>query len=117
MLKTLICVASILALSACVGILPEPHKIEIQQGTLLEPELVDQLQIGMTREQVTFLLGSPTLQDVFHPERWDYLFYRDTHAPTTAPDGLTLYFEEQKLVRINNRLKANTETPAQAAPN
>ena len=66
---------SLIALTSCSGRLFTVHKIDVQQGNAVEPEKVSQLEIGMSREQVKFLLGTPLIQDVFHPERWDYVFF------------------------------------------
>lgn len=40
----------------------------------MEPEKVDEVKEGMSKEQVRFLLGTPLVQDVFHPDRWDYIY-------------------------------------------
>ena len=66
---------SLITLTSCSGKLFTVHKIDVQQGNAVEPEKVSQLEIGMTKEQVKFLLGTPLIQDAFHPERWDYVFF------------------------------------------
>src|SRR5690606_15753311 len=48
------------------------YKQPIYQGTLMDKEAVDQLQAGMSKQQVQVLLGSPSIADPFHPDRWDY---------------------------------------------
>ena len=62
-------------LSGCNSELLTIYKIDVQQGNAVEVEKVEQLTIGMTKEQVKFLLGSPMLTDIFHPERWDYVYF------------------------------------------
>ena len=62
-------------LSGCSSIFPGVYKIDIQQGNQLKDESVDQLRTGMSQRQVVYLLGSPTLQDPFHPNRWDYVYH------------------------------------------
>src|SRR5437588_376281 len=57
------------ALSACV------YRMNIQQGNYLEGKTVDQLQVGMTRSQVRYLLGTPLVPAVFDKDRWDYVYY------------------------------------------
>jgi outer membrane protein assembly factor BamE len=52
----------------------QPYRIDIQQGNVLNEEMVAQLRPGLTRDQVRFILGTPLLVDAFHAERWDYLF-------------------------------------------
>ena len=49
--------------------------MDIQQGNYLEGKSVDQLQVGMTRTQVRYLLGTPLVPDCFDKDRWDYLYY------------------------------------------
>ena len=47
----------------------------IQQGNYLEPRAVEKLEIGMTRSQVRYLLGTPMVPDTFDTDRWDYIYY------------------------------------------
>ena len=61
-------------MSGCSGKLFTIHKIDVQQGNAVEVEKVEKLAVGMTKEQVEFLLGSPMMTDIFHPERWDYIY-------------------------------------------
>lgn len=51
-----------------------PYRPSIQQGNFISEEMVRQLKVGMTREQVRFILGTPLLTDIFHADRWDYPF-------------------------------------------
>jgi outer membrane protein assembly factor BamE len=68
-----------------------PYKVGVQQGNWITTEQVGLLYEGMTREQVRFALGSPTLSNVFHGNRWDYpYFYR-------SPNG---EIEERKLTVV-----------------
>lgn len=68
-LKPFITVCLLALLSACV------YEIDVQQGNKLEPQDVESIQVGMTRNQVKFLLGTPVVADVFHEDRWDYIYY------------------------------------------
>ncbi|MBH9720849.1 outer membrane protein assembly factor BamE [Burkholderia contaminans] len=52
-----------------------PYRITVVQGNFVSQEKAAQLQVGMSREQVRALLGTPLLADMFHADRWDYLFY------------------------------------------
>ena len=51
------------------------YRANISQGNLIEQEDLDQVDIGMTRNQVRFLLGTPMIDDPFHASRWDYVYY------------------------------------------
>lgn len=70
------------------------YKINVQQGNYLKDEKLSQLEVGMTRRQVQFLLGSPIVQDAFHPERWDYVFsFRNGRTNQTSKRNLTIIFD------------------------
>lgn len=51
------------------------YELDVQQGNKLEPGDVEKIEVGMTRNQVRFLLGTPVVADVFHKDRWDYVYY------------------------------------------
>src|ERR1700748_3611302 len=69
LLLTLALGAAFSASSGCV------YRMNIQQGNFLEARTVNQLQVGMTRSQVRYLLGTPMVPDAFDKERWDYLYF------------------------------------------
>ena len=75
------------------------YKSEIQQGTLLSPEMVANLKPGMTKRQVRLLLGSPSISDAFRPERWDYVYSIGRAGDKFDSPHLTLYFQNDTLVR------------------
>jgi outer membrane protein assembly factor BamE len=52
-----------------------PYRITIVQGNFVSQEAASQMKVGMTRDQVKALLGTPLLADMFHADRWDYIFY------------------------------------------
>src|SRR5215471_11672708 len=51
-----------------------PYKVEVVQGNFVSKEQVEALKPGMTRQQVREILGTSLLVDVFHADRWDYVF-------------------------------------------
>lgn len=52
-----------------------PYRVTIVQGNFVSSEAAAKLHVGMSREEVRSALGTPLLVDMFHPERWDYVFY------------------------------------------
>ncbi|KQR83866.1 cell envelope protein SmpA [Burkholderia sp. Leaf177] len=52
-----------------------PYRITVVQGNFVSAEAAAQMQVGMSRDQVKTLLGTPLLADMFHADRWDYIFY------------------------------------------
>jgi outer membrane protein assembly factor BamE len=51
-----------------------PYRIDIRQGNYITQEMVAQLKPGMSRDQVRFILGTPLVADIFHADRWDYIY-------------------------------------------
>jgi outer membrane protein assembly factor BamE len=76
------------------------YRQPIYQGNLLEPAAVEQLQAGLTQQQVIALLGTPSITDPFHHERWDYTSTRRVgRTGPTEVKNLTLWFESGVLAR------------------
>jgi outer membrane protein assembly factor BamE len=77
------------------------YRINIQQGNYLDPAALEQLQVGMTRSQVRYLLGTPMVPDAFDKDRWDYLFYfKRGRLRDPEKRQVTVYFEEDKVMRV-----------------
>lgn len=99
-------VAVLLGSGGCV------YRINIQQGNLLKTEQIEQLEVGMTRKQVRFLLGTPMVDDPFHQERWDYIYYiRIGRRDPFQSHMLTVYFDGDTVARIERRNAAEDTTP------
>ena len=97
-------------LSGCSGKLFTIHKIDVQQGNAVEVEKVEQLAVGMTKEQVEFLLGSPMLTDIFHPERWDYIYYLIPGYGEKERRHVSIIFNGNKIIEIEkSEMDATTE--------
>jgi outer membrane protein assembly factor BamE len=95
----------LLALLAGCGML-EPYRIDIQQGNFVSQEMVAQLKPGMTKEQVRFVLGTPLVNDVFHPDRWDYVYSIDKRGSPREQRHLAVFFEGGKLARLDGDVAA-----------
>ncbi|NYT66242.1 outer membrane protein assembly factor BamE [Alcaligenaceae bacterium] len=89
-----------LALSACGSTnWGFPYRPDVQQGNWITSTEVAQLEVGMTREQVRFLLGTPTLLDIFRTDRWDYPYYNKPGYGKELERKFTVWFEGDSLVR------------------
>jgi outer membrane protein assembly factor BamE len=83
-------------LSACV------YKLDTQQGNLLDAEQVDAVEVGMTRSQVRFLLGTPMVADPFSLDRWDYMYYfRAGKGGATRRSHVIVFFDGDTVSRID----------------
>ncbi|WP_191621191.1 outer membrane protein assembly factor BamE domain-containing protein [Marinihelvus fidelis] len=76
------------------------YKQNIQQGNALEQDDLDQLELGMTKNQVSFLLGTPAIQDPFHQDRWDYLSSFSRRGGDPVRRLVTLEFDNGSLVSM-----------------
>lgn len=96
-----------------------PYKMDIRQGNAITPEMLAQLKFGMNRNQVHLILGTPLVQDPFHANRWDYYYSLSHEGEQVEQKRLTLYFEGDALVRIDDNGKVSdaplTVTPEPAA--
>ena len=96
MRKLLFVAVLAVAASGC-GVL---YKQPIYQGNLIEKKAADQLQVGMSRQQVQALLGTPSVADPFHHDRWDYAAsQRDGRVGRTQVKDLTVWFENGSVTR------------------
>ena len=77
-----------------------PYRIDIQQGNVVTQEMVDKLKPGLTRSQVRFVLGSPLVVDMFHSDRWDYVYLLQKQGKPDERRRLTVIFQEDKLARL-----------------
>jgi outer membrane protein assembly factor BamE len=83
-----------------LGGLVTPYKIDIVQGNVVTREQAQALQVGMSRQQVRELLGSPLLASVFHADRWDYVFTFRRQGQATQQRKLTVHFKAEALERF-----------------
>ncbi len=79
-----------------------PYHAEIRQGNFVTPEMREKLKPGMTRQQVSFVLGTPLLTDIFHTNRWDYIYFVNLDGTMTDKQSLSLFFEGDNLERIED---------------
>ena len=98
-------IKSTAALLVLVAVMAQPgcgvYKINVQQGNYIKDEKLAQLKVGMTKRQVQFLMGSPIVQDAFHPDRWDYVFsYRNGRTNRTAQRNMTIFFDGDAVEEI-----------------
>lgn len=77
-----------------------PYKVEVVQGNFVSKEQVEALKLGMSRQQAREILGTSLLTDVFHANRWDYVFTIRRQGVEAQQRRLTLYFNDDLLERF-----------------
>lgn len=89
---------TVLCLCGCQELI---YKLPTRQGNVIEQKQLEQLQIGMTRDQVKFLLGTPVAVGPFRDDRWDYIGYYKSPRGEVTSRTVTLSFTEDKLSQID----------------
>lgn len=107
--RTAILLAAISGCSSVPRIVNE-YKIDVQQGNVLTQDMVAQLRPGLSKDQVRFILGTPMLMDMFHAQRWDYVYrLRKGSTGDVEMRKFSVFFDaDNKLARV-----AGDVTPAQ----
>lgn len=94
LLLLLVCL-SVAVSSGCV------YRASISQGNLIKQEDLDQAEVGMTRNQIRFLLGTPMVDDPFHKDRWDYVYYLKVgREDATFKRWVSVIFENDRVSEI-----------------
>jgi outer membrane protein assembly factor BamE len=93
--------STILALGLAFGASGCVYRMAIQQGNFLDAAQVSQLENGMTRSQVAFLLGTPMVPTAFDTDRWDYFYYlKDRRLKAADTRRVTVYFADDKVAKV-----------------
>lgn len=92
----------LLSLSSCDSWLPEAHRQDVIQGNEIKREALAKIHVGMTKSEITPILGNPTLKDPFHANRWDYIYRYVPGREQARQSRVTLFFEGDKLIRIDD---------------
>jgi len=99
---------------------PDIHKVTVQQGNIVNQEMVDQLRPGMTRSQVRYILGTPLLMDTFDQDRWDYYYSIKRPGQKEMREKIAVFFDGNILTHFSgdylpSDLKASATDGAQAS--
>jgi outer membrane protein assembly factor BamE (lipoprotein component of BamABCDE complex) len=79
----------------------QPYRIDVRQGNDTTQDMVNRLRPGLSMDQVRFVLGTPLLSDIFHADRWDYVYRLETGLGQITQKRLTVFFDpEGRLARV-----------------
>ncbi|WP_081767296.1 outer membrane protein assembly factor BamE [Hylemonella gracilis] len=105
-IATLTCaVGATLVLAACA-----PYRPTVVQGNVITREQLGVLRPGMSRIQVRDILGTPLVADLFHAQRWDYVFTIKQQGVAPQARRLTVFFQDDRL----ERFESDAELPSEA---
>lgn len=100
-LKVLACVGFMALMTGCSHFrFPAAFKIDVAQGNIIEPEKAKQLQPGMTRRQVVYLLGSPVMRNVLEEDTWYYAYQFSEGGQPAKRYHFVLQFDDDVLQEI-----------------
>jgi outer membrane protein assembly factor BamE len=102
MKKLLLLMALLLSLPACSYF--HVHKMDIEQGNVITPEMVSRVRIGMSTEQVKEIMGSPVLINVFDPNRLDYVYTFKPGYGDFTEKNITYIFSNGRLSSIKGNM-------------
>jgi len=97
----------ILLLAGCGNFL-KPHKINVQQGNIITRGMLNQLELGQTKKQVKYILGTPLIADTFTPDKWYYRYNLRLGTGAELTHTLKLSFADNKLIDIFSDPPINT---------
>ncbi|MGH8542545.1 MAG: outer membrane protein assembly factor BamE, partial [Gammaproteobacteria bacterium] len=80
--------------------MPLVYRVDVQQGNVVTQEMLAQLEAGMDKNKVRYIMGTPLLADVFHQDRWDYVYTQQNGGDTPVERRVSLVFENDRLARI-----------------
>lgn len=84
---------------------PLVYRIDVQQGNVIDQEMINKLQPGMDKKQVKFIMGTPMISDPFHSDRWDYVYSMEPGKGERQQRRVTLYFKNEKLAYVDGDIK------------
>ncbi len=93
-----------------------PFRVDVRQGNFVTQEMVAQIKPGLTRDQVRFILGTPLVTDLFHANRWDYVYRFQPGRGEAQERRLAVYFDDNKLARVDGDVTAGGPGAAELPP-
>ena len=108
-IKTFLFLAVTITLTSCGW--PQLFQVIINQGNLVDEEMLGKLEVGMTESQVRYVMGTPLVSDTFYPDRWDYYTSITQGETVYTETKITLYFEEGLLVKWEGGLRGEDLEP------
>ncbi len=102
MKKILILIISLIMLSCSNASI---YRVSITQGTVFKQEDINRLEIGMTKDQVTYVMGQPSFENFFEKNIWNYFYQIKSGDTIELERRLKLVFDDENLLSEINVIK------------
>ena len=93
---SLIVIITIFFLNSCAS---NFYQVPIAQGNIISLEMLSKLQKGLTKVQVQYIMGTPSIKDPFNSSKWDYIGFEIIGNELLREVHYSLYFQEDKLIK------------------
>ena len=80
------------------------YQVPVAQGNIISASMLAKLEPGLTKAQVRYIMGTPSIKDPFNMNRWDYIGFEIIGENKSSNVHHTLIFEENKLVSWNKKI-------------
>ena len=101
MKRVLFLLVSTVLVAACSSLeFPGTYRIAVHQGNIISQDMVDRLTVGMTRQQVQYVLGTPLIRDSFNQDRWDYYYSVRNSKGEILDKHISVFFTKDGLHKI-----------------
>jgi outer membrane protein assembly factor BamE len=97
---------------ACLGLTacpfpPRIYRMDVRQGNYITAEMTNKLKVGMSKESVRELMGTPALTRFFEQERWDYYYsLKPGNGEPVQKKAIILFFKGNHVVRIKEDIES-----------
>ncbi|MHB1529052.1 MAG: outer membrane protein assembly factor BamE [Acidiferrobacteraceae bacterium] len=88
------------------------YQPNIQQGNIISARALHELRVGMTKDQVRYLLGTPPIRDAFFHDRWDYYYSFQKDGGKRVQQTLTLHFANGRLASMSGTIAPTPNPPS-----
>ena len=90
----IITIITIFFLNSCAS---NFYQVPIAQGNIISLEMLSKLEKGLTKAQVQYIMGSPSVKDPFDSSKWDYIGYEIIGNDLLREVHYSLLFQDEKL--------------------
>ena len=76
------------------------YRPDVQQGNVIDQKQINRLELGMSKNQARYTMGTPMLTHVFHQDRWDYIYMMRRPGEPVVQERVTLLFKDDRLIAV-----------------